>query len=137
VPYYIATCVTCPALPQFSMASFRGNVTERKTCFYFLYNLRLKQGRALTQALSCRPTTTEERVPFQASAGEICGGQSSIGTGFSPSTSVVPRQFQSTNIQYSSIRLSSFLAIHTIQPTKRTIFFLRYLYSNITSKIWR
>ena len=40
-----------------------------------------------------------------ASSGGFRGEQSSTGTGFSPSTSVIPRQFHSTNVQYSSIRL--------------------------------
>jgi hypothetical protein len=49
-------------------------------------------GRAMAQAVSRRPLTAEARV---GQCG-ICGGQSGIGTDFSPSTSVFPCQFHST-----------------------------------------
>ena len=136
----ILLSVTCPALPQFSTAKgFRERVTEHKTCFDFLYNLRLKQGRALTQALSCRPLTTEESVPFQASSGGICGGQSGTWTGFTPSTSLSPVSFTPPmfNIHiFVYHQCYTFLAIHNFQPTKCTILFLRYLYYNTTLQIW-
>jgi hypothetical protein len=48
------------------------------------------------QAVSRRPLTAEARVPFRVSPSGICGGQSSTGTGFSPSISVFPCQFHST-----------------------------------------
>jgi hypothetical protein len=46
----------------------------------------------MAQAVSRRPLTAEARVSPRG----ICGGQSGIGTGFSPSTSVFPCQFHST-----------------------------------------
>jgi hypothetical protein len=53
-------------------------------------------GRAMAQAVSRRPPTAEAQVRFRVSPYGICGGQSSTGTGFSPSTSVFPCQFNST-----------------------------------------
>jgi len=47
-------------------------------------------GRAVFQAVSRRPITTETQVGSQVSPCEICGGQSGGGTGFSPSTSGSP-----------------------------------------------
>jgi hypothetical protein len=56
----------------------------------------------VAQAVSRRPLTAEARVRFQASQCEMCGGQSVTATGFSPSTSVFPCQYDSTNAPYSS-----------------------------------
>jgi hypothetical protein len=42
----------------------------------------------MTKADSRRPLTAEDRVRFQVSPHEICGGKRSKGTDFSPSTSV-------------------------------------------------
>jgi endogenous inhibitor of DNA gyrase (YacG/DUF329 family) len=53
-------------------------------------------GRAMAQAVSCRPPTAEARVRSRVSPCGICGGQSGTQTGFSPSTSVFPCQFHST-----------------------------------------
>jgi hypothetical protein len=50
----------------------------------------------MAQAVSRRPLTTEARVRSQVGPCGICGEQSGIGTGFSPSTSVFPCQFHST-----------------------------------------
>ena len=50
-----------------------------------------KNGRAVAQAVSCRPPTAEDRVRSLASPCGICGGQV-----FPPSTSVFPCQFHST-----------------------------------------
>jgi hypothetical protein len=50
----------------------------------------------MAQAVSRRPLTAEARVPSWVSPCEICGGQSGIGTGFSPSNSVFPCQFNFT-----------------------------------------
>lgn len=48
------------------------------------YNLKV--GCAMIQAVSPLPLTTEARIRSQVSTCDICGGQSSTGTGFSPST---------------------------------------------------
>jgi hypothetical protein len=50
----------------------------------------------MAQAISRRPLTAETRVRSRVSPCGICGGQSGTGTGFSPSTSVVPCHFHST-----------------------------------------
>jgi uncharacterized membrane protein len=41
-------------------------------------------GRAIAQAVSRRPPTSEARVRSQVSQRGICGGQSGTGTGFPP-----------------------------------------------------
>jgi hypothetical protein len=51
----------------------------------------------MAQAISSRPPTADARVRFRVSPCGICGGQSGIGTGFSPSTSVFHCQFHSTD----------------------------------------
>jgi hypothetical protein len=53
-------------------------------------------GRAMAQAVSRRPLTADAQIQSRVSPCGICGGQSGTGTGFSPSTSVFPRQFHST-----------------------------------------
>jgi hypothetical protein len=50
----------------------------------------------MAQAVSRRPLTAEARDRSRFSLCGICGGQSGTGTGFSPSTSVLPCQFHST-----------------------------------------
>jgi hypothetical protein len=50
----------------------------------------------MVQAVSRRPPTAKVRVQSRVSPCGICGGQSGIGTGFSPSTSVFPCQYHST-----------------------------------------
>jgi hypothetical protein len=50
----------------------------------------------MAQAVTRRPLTAEARVRSRVSPCGICSGQSGIGTGFSPSTSVFPCQFHST-----------------------------------------
>jgi hypothetical protein len=54
------------------------------------------QGRAMAQAVCLRPLTAEARVRLRVSPCGICGGKSGTGTGYSPSTSVLPCQFHST-----------------------------------------
>jgi hypothetical protein len=53
-------------------------------------------GRAMAQAVSRRPLTTEARVRSRVSSCGIFGGQSGNETGFSPTTSIFPCQFHST-----------------------------------------
>jgi hypothetical protein len=55
-----------------------------------------EDGRAMTQAVSRGPPTTEARFRSRVSLFGICGGQSGTGTGFSPSTSVFSCQYHST-----------------------------------------
>jgi hypothetical protein len=50
-------------------------------------------GRAMAQAVSRRPLTSEARVRSRFSPYEICGGQSGTGTGFSPSCRFSPVNF--------------------------------------------
>jgi hypothetical protein len=52
-----------------------------------------QQGRALDQLVSRRPITAEARVRAWVNPRGICGGQSGTGTGFSPSSSVFPCQY--------------------------------------------
>jgi hypothetical protein len=56
----------------------------------------LLPGRAMAQAVSRRPLTSEALVRFWVSPCGICGGQSDAGTGFFPELSVFPCQFHST-----------------------------------------
>jgi hypothetical protein len=50
----------------------------------------------MAQAVSRRPLTAEAQVRSRVGLCGINGGQSGTGTGFSPSTSVLPCQFHST-----------------------------------------
>jgi hypothetical protein len=52
----------------------------------------------MVQAVSRRLLNAEDRVRSRASLCGICGGQSGIGTAFSPSTTVLPGQFNSTGV---------------------------------------
>jgi hypothetical protein len=63
---------------------------------YFLNNVY--DSRAMALAVSRRPPTAEARVQFRVGPCGMCGGQSGTGTGFFPSTSVLPRQFYSTDV---------------------------------------
>ena len=56
-------------------------------------------------AVSHRPVTAESRVRSQVSLCKICGAQSVTVTDFSPSTSVFPCQYHSTNAPYPFIHL--------------------------------
>jgi hypothetical protein len=54
------------------------------------------QGRAIAQVVSRRPVTAEAQVRARVNPCSIYGGQSGIGTRFSPSSSVFPCQYHST-----------------------------------------
>jgi hypothetical protein len=56
----------------------------------------------MAQAVSCRLFTAKNPVRSQVFSCEICGGQNGTVTGFSPSNSVFPCQYHSTNTPYSS-----------------------------------
>jgi hypothetical protein len=58
--------------------------------------LTLCSGRAMAQAVSCRPLTVEAQVHVQINPCGICGGQSGTGTGFSLSSLVFPIIYHST-----------------------------------------
>jgi hypothetical protein len=53
-------------------------------------------GRDAAQVVSRRPVTAETRVRARVNPYGICGGQSGIGIGFSPSPLVFPCQYHST-----------------------------------------
>ena len=58
------------------------------------------RGSAMTQAVGWRPITVKAWVWSQVSPSEICSGQNDNVSGFSPSTSVFPCQYHSTNAPY-------------------------------------
>jgi hypothetical protein len=76
-----------------NMSDITSELRSRYVCNTLLKSLF---GRAMAQAASRRPPTAEARVRSRVSPCGICDGQSGTGTGFSPSTSVFPCQFQST-----------------------------------------
>ena len=57
---------------------------------------------AMVQAVGRRPVAAEARVRLQASPCEICGEQSVNGICFSPTTSIFPYRYHTTNDPYSS-----------------------------------
>jgi hypothetical protein len=77
-------------------AGYTRNTIMKRTVFCGVTPRSAIAGRAMAQAVSCRPPTAEARVRSRVSPCGICGGRSSIGTGFSPSTSVFPCQCHST-----------------------------------------
>jgi hypothetical protein len=60
-------------------------------------------GRAVAQAVSRQPFTAESRVRARANPCGIYGGQSGTGTGFSPSCSVFPCQYNSIVVLHTHI----------------------------------
>jgi hypothetical protein len=87
-------------------------------------------GRAMAQAVSCRPPTAECRVRARFSPCEICGGQSGSGTSFCPSYSVFPCQCHCTVVLLHT-RVSS--GEWTICPLLAAV----QRYSLIPSKIYK
>jgi hypothetical protein len=95
----------------------KGVVTDCTSTFFSLYIIkgchtqRVNSilGRAMAQAVSRRPLTAEALVRSRVGRCGICGGQSGTGTGFSPSTSVLPYQFHSTGapLKWKAEKLSS------------------------------
>ena len=59
----------------------------------------------MAQGIICRPDTADARVRYQVSPCEICSTQNGTVAGFSPSTSVFPCQYHSTNSPYPFIHL--------------------------------
>jgi len=57
--------------------------------------------RTMVQAVSRWPVTAEVRIRSHSNSCEVNGGPSGTGTGFTPSTSVLPCQYHSTNALYS------------------------------------
>jgi hypothetical protein len=57
---------------------------------------------AMVQAVGHRSVTVEARVRLQSSPCEICGEKSGNGVCFSPTTSVFPCRYHTTNDPYSS-----------------------------------
>jgi hypothetical protein len=51
---------------------------------------------------SQRPCKAENQIRYHVNTFEICGGQKGILTVCTPSTTVLPRQYHSTNTAHSS-----------------------------------
>jgi hypothetical protein len=85
---------------------------EHKWIFLVIWLLTVRLGRAMAQAVSRRPPTADARVPSLVSPCGICGGQSGTGTGFSPSTSVFPCQFNSTGAPLLGKMKTDHLSLH-------------------------
>ena len=71
---------------------------------YHCFTRLTARGCAVAQAVSRRLLTADGRALSQVNPREICGVQSGVGTGCSPSTSVIPCQYHSTNSLYLFIR---------------------------------
>ena len=65
-------------------------------------DFQASNGHALPQAVSRQCLTEDVSVQSVASPCEICGGQSGIATGFSPSAPVFSCQYHAINAPYSS-----------------------------------
>lgn len=59
----------------------------------------------IVQVVCRRPLVAEVRAQSPASACGICGWQSGTGGRFSPSTSILPRQYHSTSASYLFIKV--------------------------------
>jgi hypothetical protein len=74
----------------------------------------------MRQALSRKLLIAEACIQYQGSQCGICGGNTDNETGFSASTSVFPRQYNSTEAAYSFIhyhRRCVLLAINSLNNT--------------------
>jgi hypothetical protein len=60
----------------------------------------------MAQAFSHRPLLSEARVRTRAVIYGVCGGQSSIGTDFSPSSSAFPCQYRSIVVHHTHVSLN-------------------------------
>jgi hypothetical protein len=63
--------------------------------YVLLYHNKKKAVPCMAQAVSRWPLTAEDRVRAHVDPCGICDGQSGIGAGFSPSSSVFPCQYHS------------------------------------------
>jgi hypothetical protein len=80
---------------SYKFIDYQIHTNTSRLCSTCKFNTCTK-GRAMALAVSRRPLTAEVRVRFRLSPCGICCGQSGTGTGYSPSTSVIPYQFHST-----------------------------------------
>jgi hypothetical protein len=70
-----------------------------------LHSAAVVKDSDMAEVVGRRSLTAEARVRSHSIPCGICGGQSGSGTMFSPSTSVFPCQYHSTNAPYSFIHL--------------------------------
>jgi hypothetical protein len=71
---------------------------------------------AMAQVVTYQNLTKEAQIQLQASPRVICGGQSGKGAGLYMSTSIFPRQYQSTSAPYSYFICSSSKCHSVKQP---------------------
>jgi hypothetical protein len=96
--------VSKPDFPRIFCSSFKlfEHQTVRSSRVHCIYiNFRLK-GHTMALMVSHQALIAEVQLQSCTSTREICGGQSGTGVGFSPSTSVIPCQYHSTNAPHSS-----------------------------------
>jgi hypothetical protein len=111
--------------PKFQEDSYFVRVYYYYCCYYYIFQLK---GRAMAQAVSSRPLTAEARVRSRVNPCGICGGQSSTGTGISPSASVFPCQFHSTGaLLHGKIKKTNNL-YHRVAPSASRLRCVRSIY---------
>jgi len=74
--------------------------------FLSVYFLNIYWATTQLRGLVYQPFTTEARVQCHASPNETTGVQSGTGTSISPTTSIFPCQYHSTDAPYSFITFS-------------------------------
>lgn len=89
-----------------------GRVEENDFFFIIQFDLDL-YCRHMAQSVSRRPYTAETGIRSQVSACQIGGGQSGIGRGLCPSTSVPPSQYRCTIGAYAPSHLNVALSGRT------------------------